>query len=130
MKPGNLIFIIISLSLGIAAQIIIKYSLLQIPPDLLDGEWVNFVNKFSVTVIFTLSIGVIFYFFSMITWILSLRNMPLSKAYPILGASYPIIYIIAVLWSPLNESANPNGITGIILVSIGVIFVTWERKSL
>ncbi|GLP97415.1 4-amino-4-deoxy-L-arabinose-phosphoundecaprenol flippase subunit ArnF [Paraferrimonas sedimenticola] len=66
--------------------------------------------------------GLLAYLGSMAAWMGVLANLPLSKAYPMLGISYALVYLIAVS-SPWFEQTYSHGAAigiGLILVGVGL----------
>ncbi|NGX56703.1 MAG: 4-amino-4-deoxy-L-arabinose-phosphoundecaprenol flippase subunit ArnF [Candidatus Anoxychlamydiales bacterium] len=67
--------------------------------------------------------GFFLYFCSSILYILALKNIDLSIAYPTIAVSY--ILIIVLSFFIFKESISLNKIIGIILITLGVSFL-WK----
>ncbi len=72
--------------------------------------------------------GLLCYALSMLSWVLALTGYRLSIAYPMLGISYVLVYVGAVLWDRIGESFSLLRSAGIVLVLIGVVLVN-QRDS-
>ena len=68
-------------------------------------------------------IGLGCYGVSMMLWIIALSRCDLSLAYPMLSLSYVLVYIAAVYWPKLGESASTLKTAGIMLIVAGVMLV-------
>ena len=74
-------------------------------------------------------LGLAAYGISMLLWMMALANYELSFAYPMLSISYILVYLGAVLLPQLNETVSVAKTIGIILIVIGVIFVTRSKSG-
>ena len=74
-------------------------------------------------------LGLAAYGISMLLWMMALAKYELSFAYPILSTSYILVYLGAVLLPQLNETVSTAKTIGIILIVIGVIFVTRSKSG-
>jgi undecaprenyl phosphate-alpha-L-ara4N flippase subunit ArnF len=63
------------------------------------------------------------YAVSMMLWLVALSRCDLSLAYPMLSLSYVLVYIAAVYWPRLGESATTLKTAGIMLIVAGVMLV-------
>lgn len=59
------------------------------------------------------------YLMAVLLWIGALRELPLSRAYPLLSLSYPLVYLGAVGW--LGEEFTWSLTLGTSLVCLGVL---------
>jgi undecaprenyl phosphate-alpha-L-ara4N flippase subunit ArnF len=73
--------------------------------------------------------GLICYAVSMLSWLLALTRYQLSLAYPLLGISYVLVYLGAVLWQRIGEEFTLQRSTGIILVFVGVMLVNYRNST-
>jgi undecaprenyl phosphate-alpha-L-ara4N flippase subunit ArnF len=74
-------------------------------------------------------LGLAAYGMSMLLWMMALANYELSFAYPMLSTSYIFVYLGAVLLPQLDETVSSEKTVGIILIVIGVIFVTRSKSD-
>lgn len=95
----------------------------SLPPGL-DG-----VMNAPGTAILLIALGLAAYGVSMLIWMMALANYDLSFAYPMLSTSYILVYLGAVLLPQLNETVSVAKTSGIILIVIGVIFVTRSKSD-
>ena len=73
--------------------------------------------------------GLVCYAVSMLAWLLALTRYPLSLAYPLLGMSYVLVYLGAVLWQRIGEEFSLLRSAGILLVFVGVILVNYKNPD-
>ena len=81
------------------------------------------------TAILLIILGLAAYGMSMLLWMMALANFELSFAYPMLSTSYILVYLGAVVLPQLNETVSATKTIGIILIVIGVIFVTRSKSG-
>lgn len=60
-------------------------------------------------------------------WLGVISRADLSFAYPLLAISYILILLPSRLI--LNEAVTPNRVIGALIVMVGVIVITWERRG-
>ena len=73
--------------------------------------------------------GLVLYAISMLTWMGALAKYDLSLAYPLLGLSYILVYVGAVIWPRLHETVSMSKTIGILLILAGVFLVTRSKNS-
>lgn len=73
--------------------------------------------------------GLVLYATSMLTWMGALAKYDLSLAYPMLGLSYILVYVGAVIWPRLHETISVSKTVGILLVLAGVFLVTRSTSN-
>jgi undecaprenyl phosphate-alpha-L-ara4N flippase subunit ArnF len=112
-----------SILLGSCAQLMLKLGTNSLPPGL-DG-----IINAPGTAILLIILGLAAYGISMLLWMMALANYELSFAYPMLSTSYILVYLGAVLLPQLNETVSAAKTLGIILIVIGVIFVTRSKSG-
>jgi len=122
-------YIITSLFLGVLAQLLIKYGAMNI-----DGRWsfglfdgvLSWPNTYAVL---GLLLGVFFYLMAMLSWVFALRHIELSKAYPLLSMSYPLVCLGAVLWPEIGETISSASMKGVLLITCGALLVSLSPDS-
>lgn len=57
-----------------------------------------------------------------VLWVLLLRKLELSKAYPVMAATYVIVPVASVL--VLGEKVGPVYLVGIVLIILGIMLTT------
>ena len=68
--------------------------------------------------------GMAIYAFSAITWIIILRRVPLSFAYPMISLSYVMVVILtAVVPPPVRERIPMLAVPGLFLICLGVSLI-------
>lgn len=74
-----------------------------------------------------LLVGIGCYLIAVMLWVRVLRDLPLSRAYPLLSLSYPLVYCGAVVW--LDESLSLQRTLGTALVSVGALLSVAPNKT-
>ena len=68
--------------------------------------------------------GMMIYAFSALTWIMILRRVPLSFAYPMISLSYVVVVLLtAIVPPPVREKIPLLAIPGLILICSGVSLI-------
>jgi len=75
------------------------------------------------------ALGLASYAASLLAWLLVLARYPLSYAYPLLGLSYALVYLVATRWPVFGESSTPLRMFGTLLVVAGVVLVSSTRAD-
>ena len=111
------LILILGIASNAAASIIIKYAGSNIIfSDVLKEPWKILLN-------YTLLLGIFFYFFAFILYILALKVFPLHIAHPILtSGAIAIVAIFSFLF--FKEPFSITKIFGIICILIGVFVLT------
>lgn len=112
---GN-IFILISIVFNIAGQSILKFGVNKL--GALSFNFDHIVKAFTSPLVLS---GLTLYVISSVFWILGLSHKDLSFAYPMLSVGY--IVVVLVSWKFLGETITPLRLAGILLISLGLIFV-------
>ena len=69
------------------------------------------------------------YGLSMLFWLMALKRMPLSRAYPLLSLSYLLVWT-AALWLPgLNETVLWGKLGGGALILAGLLLIFWPQQK-
>jgi undecaprenyl phosphate-alpha-L-ara4N flippase subunit ArnF len=118
----GIILILASILLVSGAQLLIKLGLNSLPTEL-DAILANPGNALGLIVL-----GLVAYGISLLLWMMALSNYELSFAYPMLSTSYILVYLGAVLLPQLNETVSPAKTIGILLIVVGVVFVTRSKS--
>ena len=111
-----------SIVLSACAQLSMKAGMLHTSrlgttPDLSD-------TAAAIPVLMWLIAGFGCYGASLLAWLIALSRYPLSLAYPLLGISYVLVYVVAGAWplvlaEPLSEART----AGIAMIMAGVVLV-------
>jgi len=125
----GLLLALMSVLLISVAQLSMKWgmgTLNQLWSDLImlwQGD--NYSNLFSLAIapVMAVGTGLCCYALSMACWVMALKRLPLSLAYPLLSLSYVLVYLGAVYLPWLNEPLSWVKATGILLILLGLIFV-------
>ncbi|WP_298770175.1 4-amino-4-deoxy-L-arabinose-phosphoundecaprenol flippase subunit ArnF [uncultured Shewanella sp.] len=85
--------------------------------------------QFSFIPLLFIFTGLMCYALSMACWIVALKQLPLSIAYPLLSLSYIIVYFAAISLPGLNETFNGIKLLGIICILVGLYLMTRQNNS-
>ncbi|PHM29138.1 4-amino-4-deoxy-L-arabinose-phosphoundecaprenol flippase subunit ArnF [Xenorhabdus budapestensis] len=108
------------------AQLLLKWGVVQLPElslssaHWLDIDWLWLHHKPLLMVM----VGLVSYALSMFSWFFALKYLPLNKAYPLISLSYVFVYLLAVLLPWFNENISLLKTIGILLISLGVWFIS------
>lgn len=115
-KP--LILILVSVLLGAAGQIMMKYGTLQVQTEAGD-TFFNLLIKYFTNGPILFGMGM--YALSAVTWIFALSKVQLSYAYPMVAGGYVIVMIAS--YFIFGDTLSVMRIAGLIAIVIGVILV-------
>ncbi|WP_221075618.1 4-amino-4-deoxy-L-arabinose-phosphoundecaprenol flippase subunit ArnF [Agarivorans aestuarii] len=73
--------------------------------------------------------GLSFYALSMLCWVMALKQLPLSVAYPMLSLSYVIVYVAAISLPWIGEAFSWPKALGIMLILAGIYLVFPSKKA-
>lgn len=113
-----MLFILICVFLSVAGQVMLKKGMLEV------GRFQDvkiipfFFEAFTNTWIIT---AILFYFFSLVCWLIVLSRERLGFAYLFLGLIY--VFIPIASWKFLGERLTVGQILGMTLITAGVIIV-------
>ncbi|KQN54311.1 4-amino-4-deoxy-L-arabinose-phosphoundecaprenol flippase subunit ArnF [Erwinia sp. Leaf53] len=111
-----------------AAQLLLKWAMVQLPAVGQLLPFLNVLRQFSPPVLALLA-GLLAYALSMLCWLLALRRLPLGRAYPLLSLSYVLVWA-AALWLPgLNECFYWGSLAGVALIVAGLLLIGWPQKK-
>lgn len=120
MKNINLILLGVFLNAG--AQLFMRKGMLQIGQISLNAISVKMLPKFVSNILLWLSICC--YITSALIWMVILSKVEVSFAYSFISLGFIIVTVAGCLL--FHEHITINRIVGIILISIGVIFISKE----
>jgi len=99
----------IAVILGVAGQIALKSAALSSPTVM-----AQFIHPMTM-------IGVAIYVFAAFCYIVALKKIPISVAFPSVAASYAVVAIVAhLLW---NEPLGWPQLGGLVLISSGILLI-------
>ena len=73
-------------------------------------------------------IALVFYVLSTFSYLMVLRKVPLSTAYPLFCVSFVLIFIVSRFL--FNETIGPYKILGMLLIIAGVLCITFSEYKL
>lgn len=110
--------ILVSVLLGAAGQVLMKYGTLRV--QTVGGETViQMIVKFFTN--FPILCGMGLYALSAVTWIFALSKVQLSYAYPMVAGGYVIVAIAS--YYLFGDSLSMMRIIGLVAIVVGVILV-------
>lgn len=118
----NYLLLLATVLLTVYAQIVTKWQVLSsgpVPPDLPGKLWLTLhllINPWIVSCYFAT-------FMAFLCWIAAISQIPLSRAYPTLSLTYPIVLVSAVLI--FGESMTTVRLIGVLCIMIGVVAVNY-----
>jgi len=124
-KLLGLIFLIPSLFTSVIAQFILKNSMNEIGSV---GSATHLTQYFEQMINFHIISGFLLYFSGTILWLLSLRKLELSFAYPMQAVKYFLVFIGA--WYLFGEHINMVRILGLCVILIGIIIISFDHEKI
>ena len=101
--------LVVAILLGAAGQIALK-SAAEVSPTVI----AQFLNPLTM-------LGLAVYIVAALCYILAIKKIPVSIAFPSVAASYAVVAVVAhVLW---NESLGWPQVAGIVLIGSGVLLI-------
>jgi multidrug transporter EmrE-like cation transporter len=110
-----------SVLLNVAGQVSIKQSILNYQGTAGENAIFGMATALPILTSPLTLLGLSLYAVSAVFWISALSRVELSYAYPLLGAGYVLVSIVA--WKLWGESFSAQRIIGTLVVAIGVILV-------
>jgi multidrug transporter EmrE-like cation transporter len=110
------IILFVSILLSISGQLLMKYTMSHTDEGLFAWE---FLQK--------LALAVSVYCLGIVSWILALRSVKLSIAYPLTSLNYVGIFFGSYYF--FHEVITPTRIAGVITIFIGILLVVIPLKN-
>ena len=107
------VLLLINVFLGVSGQFLIKSGVNG--AEFASSPFVNIFKALFTPLVFT---GFVLYGISSLLWIMILKNIPLSIAYPTLSLGYIAVLIISYLY--LGETLTLYNVFGSLLIIVGV----------
>ncbi|MBP2171574.1 undecaprenyl phosphate-alpha-L-ara4N flippase subunit ArnF [Erwinia toletana] len=111
-----------SVILVTAAQLMLRWSMVQIPDVRALEQWRNI----PLQPLLVLAGGLIAYGLSMVFWLLTLKRMPLNRAYPLLSLSYVMVWLLAISLPAFAEPFHIGTLVGVILIMLGLFCIFYK----
>lgn len=109
----DLVFIVISVLIGAVGQIAFKYGAMQMVAQ--PGN--TLLEKIKWPIV----LGLFLYGISTIIWIMALKKVELSYAYPMISLGYIVVFIASYFL--FNESIGWLRIGGMLFILTGIVLV-------
>lgn len=113
----NLSLIIISIICSSTAQIMLKIGTNRIGNDI--SSIISFFIKAATTP--QIILGVSLHVGALLFWLLALRRVDVSYAYPFISLGFVFVMFMSAIW--LRETVSLDRIIGVILILMGIIYV-------
>ncbi|CCG86550.1 4-amino-4-deoxy-L-arabinose-phosphoundecaprenol flippase subunit ArnF [Erwinia piriflorinigrans] len=124
----GLLFALGSVVLVSAAQLLLKWAMMQLPNISRLPQFLSSLSHLPLPTA-ALLLGLLAYALSMLCWLLALKRLPLSRAYPLLSLSYLLVWL-AALWLPgLNEAFHWGKLAGASLIVGGLLLICWPAAK-
>ncbi|MCH7472333.1 EamA family transporter [bacterium] len=116
-----LVLLLVSIGLGAGGQLMFKGAASAMPPFAELGLWRLLAAMFTTPLILS---GFTCFFISAVLWIIALRSVPLSIAYPMVAMSYIIIFTGSYFF--FSEPITWKHLLGALLIVSGVALIAWR----
>lgn len=110
-----LVALILSITFGVAGQLLLKLAALRSVGDL-----------FAFASLATMVLALAVYSAGILAWIVALRGLPLGIAYPVTSLSY-----VGILWGSwywFGEQLSSARLLGVLLIFAGVVMVALPQR--
>lgn len=118
MSIQGFVIVFISVSLSAIAQLSFKHGVTNVDltpyNHIIVKSWMLFTSPF-------VFLGLCLYGVGTILWLFALKQMDLSLAYPFVGMSFIMVFLMGVFL--LGEPFNINRLIGTIIIIIGILFL-------
>ena len=108
---SNYLFLAISIFFNILGNHLFKFASQNLHGSFLEKTFLIFAGS-----------GILFYGLSAVLYILALRTIPLSIAYPMLSVTY--VLTIFTSYFLFNEAITLNKLIGVVIILIGVFILS------
>ena len=124
MSAKILLLLLASVALSSIAQIVLKTGLSQPHVTLaLDGG--SYVNAAAAVFInWWVVVGLFVYFLAAVVWLFALARIEVSLAYPFVGVGFILTMVLGKFL--MGDAITATRLFGTILISVGVVFVSWR----
>ncbi len=115
-RARSLVALILSITFGVAGQLLLKLAALRSVGDL-----------FAFASLATMAVALAVYSAGILAWIVALRGLPLGIAYPVTSLSY-----VGILWGSwywFGEVLSPARLLGVLLIFVGVTLVALPPRQ-
>ena len=109
----DLLLIIISVAIGAVGQIAFKFGAMQ----MVENPGITLLEKIKWPIV----LGLFLYGISTIIWIMALKKVELSYAYPMVSLGYVFVFIAS--YFIFHEPINWLRIGGMLFILVGIAFI-------
>jgi drug/metabolite transporter (DMT)-like permease len=122
INARTLILLLSSICLGAGGQLMFKAASKRLPPFAELGLVKLVLTMFTTPMIVA---GFACFFVSSLMWIVAIRSVPLSAAYPMVALSYIIIFFGS--YYLFNEPLCWRHWVGALMIVGGIVLISWQR---
>lgn len=109
----DLLLILVSAAIGAVGQVALKYGAMQ----MVENPGITLLEKIKWPIV----LGLFLYGISTIIWIMALKKVQLSYAYPMLSIGYVFVFLAS--YFIFHEPINGVRIGGLFLIMVGISLV-------
>lgn len=118
MTLNSFFIVFVSVSLSAIAQLSFKFGVTNVEiienSNVVAKAWALFTSPFVFLGLFLYGVGTIL-------WLFALKQIDLSLAYPFVGMSFIMVFLMGVFF--LGEPFNMNRLIGTIIIIFGILFL-------
>lgn len=115
----NHFYIFLSISFGVASQLIIKWKMSAFSFDDYETMMDKFIFAFGMLFNPYIIISLILTLLAGVSWMIAMTKFDISYAYPFTTLGFVLVFIFSVIL--FGEAINWNKIIGLILIVFGII---------
>lgn len=119
----GLLFLLANLLVSVAAQFLLKRGMLELGGFELSEGWLYMLEMINPLIVG----GLLLYASGTVLWLLCLRKLELSFAYPAGTLQYLLIFMGAWLW--FDEQISLLRVAGMVVICVGVFFLAIDLKK-
>ncbi|WP_380184325.1 4-amino-4-deoxy-L-arabinose-phosphoundecaprenol flippase subunit ArnF [Kalamiella sp. sgz302252] len=124
----GLLLALCSVLLVSAAQLLMRWSLVTLPAASDPAAFFAALLALPPEA-WGLAGGLLAYALSMLCWLLALRRIALSKAYPLLSVSYVLVWCGALFLPGFHEGFHWGKLAGVVLILGGLLLIGWPQNG-
>ena len=115
-----LIMLLLAITLAAGGQVLLKAGLSQLDhPTIVQTMLSMFHNA-------TVFAGYAAFVLSSLLWLVALRRLPLSYAYPMVSLGY--VAVVLLSWKMFGESISPLRVTALVVILAGVVLMALSES--
>jgi len=116
-----LLLLLVSISLAAVGQILLKAGLSQLDHPSVSQIMLSMFHNGSVF------FGYAAFVFSSLVWLVALRHLPLSYAYPMVSLGY--VAVVLLSWKVFGEAIPPLRVVALVTILTGVVLLALSEDT-